>query len=77
MLDTVRREVENTDCMQGNDDHTSFYPRYFLGFFCCTGFQIMQSIGGGSGAGLGSLVLNRLREEYPDRILSFISLTND
>ncbi len=33
------------------------------------GFQIMQSIGGGSGSGLGSLVLNRLREEYPDRML--------
>lgn len=32
------------------------------------GFQIMQSIGGGSGSGLGSLVLNRLREEYPDRM---------
>ncbi|CAF3752924.1 unnamed protein product [Rotaria sordida] len=49
MLDTVRREVENTDCLQG--------------------FQIMQSIGGGSGSGLGSLVLNRLREEYPDRMM--------
>lgn len=29
----------------------------------------MQSIGGGSGSGLGSLVLNRLREEYPDRMV--------
>jgi tubulin beta len=38
-------------------------------FFFDAGFQIMQSIGGGSGSGLGSLVLNRLREEYPDRIL--------
>jgi tubulin beta len=31
----------------------------------------MQSIGGGSGSGLGSLVLNRLREEYPDRMVYF------
>ena len=30
----------------------------------------MQSIGGGSGSGLGSLILNRLREEYPDRMSS-------
>jgi hypothetical protein len=37
----------------------------------------MQSIGGGSGAGLGSLVLNRLREEYPDRMFLFISHTID
>jgi hypothetical protein len=37
----------------------------------------MQSLGGGSGSGLGSLVLNRLREEYPDRMLLFISHTNN
>ncbi|CAF1312382.1 unnamed protein product [Adineta ricciae] len=49
LLDSIRREVESTDCMQG--------------------FQIMQGIGGGSGSGLGSLVLNRLREEYPDRMI--------
>ena len=54
-----------------------FYSSYFLDFFVITGFQIMQSIGGGSGSGLGSLVLNRLREEYPDRMLLFISHTNN
>ena len=27
----------------------------------------MQSVGGGSGSGLGSLLMNRIREEYPDR----------
>jgi hypothetical protein len=26
MLDTVRREVENTDCMQGNIEILCFYP---------------------------------------------------
>jgi hypothetical protein len=52
--------------MQGNNDENS---EYFHVIFCDTGFQIMQSIGGGSGSGLGSLVLNRLREEYPDRML--------
>jgi hypothetical protein len=54
-----------------------FYSSYFLDFFVITGFQIMQSVGGGSGSGLGSLVLNRLREEYPDRMLLFISHTNN
>ena len=49
--------------MQGNNDNTSF----FLHDVVVLGFQIMQSIGGGSGSGLGSLILNRLREEYPDR----------
>lgn len=33
------------------------------------GFQIVHSIGGGTGSGLGSLVLNSLSEEFPDRIL--------
>jgi hypothetical protein len=58
--------------MQGNNDNTSFLSRIFSDFSLISGFQIMQSIGGGSGSGLGSLVLNRLREEYPDRMLWFI-----
>jgi uncharacterized membrane protein YfcA len=39
------------------------------------GFQMMQSVGGGTGSGFGSLLLNRLREEYPDRMcVSIISM---
>jgi hypothetical protein len=53
-----------------------FIPNHFL-VFLLVGFQIMQSIGGGSGSGLGSLVLNRLREEYPDSTLAFISDSNN
>ncbi|KAH8977478.1 beta-tubulin 2 [Lactarius hatsudake] len=36
------------------------------------GFQIIHSLGGGTGAGLGSLLLSKLREEYPDRILAYV-----
>ncbi len=32
ILDTVRREVENTDCMQGMNDSTSFLSKIFLYF---------------------------------------------
>lgn len=32
------------------------------------GFQIMHSLGGGTGAGLGSLLLERLSEEYSDSL---------
>ncbi|KAJ2233323.1 Tubulin beta-4A chain [Coemansia sp. RSA 485] len=35
-----------------------------------SGFQICHSIGGGTGSGLGSLMLQKIREEYPDRMLS-------
>jgi len=38
------------------------------------GFQIIHSLGGGTGAGLGSLMLSKLREEYPDRMLSTFSI---
>eukprot|EP01025_Chloroclados_australasicus_P040831 TRINITY_DN4291_c0_g2_i1.p1 TRINITY_DN4291_c0_g2~~TRINITY_DN4291_c0_g2_i1.p1 ORF type:complete len:797 (-),score=79.39 TRINITY_DN4291_c0_g2_i1:752-3142(-) len=33
------------------------------------GFQICHSLGGGTGSGMGTLLLQRLREEYPDRIM--------
>eukprot|EP01083_Nonionella_stella_P057041 149916_1 len=34
------------------------------------GFQLTHSIGGGTGGGMGSLVLLKLRDEYPDKIVS-------
>lgn len=37
---------------------------------CLQGFQISHSIGGGTGSGLGSLIMERVREEYPDRVLT-------
>ncbi|KAF8886071.1 beta-tubulin 2 tubb2 [Gymnopilus junonius] len=38
------------------------------------GFQILHSLGGGTGAGLGSLMLSKLREEYPDRMMATFSV---
>ncbi|KAI0349732.1 beta-tubulin 2 [Trametes cingulata] len=38
------------------------------------GFQMLHSLGGGTGAGLGSLLLSKFREEYPDRMLSTYSI---
>ena len=32
------------------------------------GFQIMHSIGGGTGSGLGSLIVEKLSEEYSDKV---------
>ncbi|KAF5362687.1 hypothetical protein D9757_014041 [Collybiopsis confluens] len=34
------------------------------------GFQLIHSLGGGTGAGMRSLLLSKLREEYPDRMLA-------
>ncbi|VEL39982.1 unnamed protein product [Protopolystoma xenopodis] len=35
---------------------------------CIQGFQIVHSLGGGTGSGLGTLLLSKIKEEYPDRI---------
>lgn len=36
---------------------------------CLQGFQLVHSLGGGTGSGLGTLMMSKLREEYPDRIM--------
>ncbi|KAH9491513.1 Tubulin beta-4 chain [Bulinus truncatus] len=33
------------------------------------GFQVAHAIGGGTGSGMGCLLLNRLNDEYPDRMM--------
>ena len=35
---------------------------------------IISAIGGGTGSGLGSLLLAKIREEYPDRMLATFSV---
>ena len=54
VLEVVRKEAENCDCMQG--------------------FQLTHSMGGGTGAGMGTLLVARIREEYPDRLISTYSV---
>ncbi|KAK9886018.1 hypothetical protein WA026_014804 [Henosepilachna vigintioctopunctata] len=41
---------------------------------CLQGFQMIHSLGGGTGSGLGSLLLDKMREEYPDRIICTYSV---
>merc|ERR1712151_135038 len=38
------------------------------------GFQLCQSLGGGTGSGMGTLLLLKLRDAYPDRILATFSV---
>ncbi|KAK9728622.1 Tubulin beta chain (Beta tubulin) [Basidiobolus ranarum] len=54
VLDVVRKETENCDCLQG--------------------FQITHSLGGGTGSGLGTLLISKIREEYPDRMMCTFSV---
>ena len=54
VLDVVRKETENCDCLQG--------------------FQLAHSLGGGTGSGMGTLLISKIREEYPDRIMTTFSV---
>jgi len=41
---------------------------------CPQGFQISHSLGGGTGSGMGTLLISKIREEYPDRMLCTFSV---
>lgn len=41
---------------------------------CLQGFALTHSLGGGTGSGMGSLVISKIREEYPDRMMSTFSV---
>ncbi|XP_033124218.1 tubulin beta chain-like [Anneissia japonica] len=41
---------------------------------CLQGFQITHSLGGGTGSGLGTLLMSKLQEEFPDRVLASYSV---
>lgn len=38
------------------------------------GFQICHSLGGGTGSGMGTLLISKIREEYPDRMMLTFSV---
>jgi len=41
---------------------------------CLQGFQMTHSMGGGTGSGMGTLLISKIREEYPDRVMSTFSV---
>lgn len=41
---------------------------------CIQGFQLTHSVGGGTGSGMGTLIISKIREEYPGRIISTFSV---
>ena len=90
VMDVVRKEAESCDCLQGEWEergwkgrvgfvvlttwsallHTSPPPHPTLH----TGFQIAHSLGGGTGSGMGTLLISKIREEYPDRMMMTFSV---
>ena len=41
---------------------------------CLQGFQICHSLGGGTGSGMETLIIAKVREEYPDRMMCTYSV---
>nr|XP_055208062.1 tubulin beta-8 chain isoform X2 [Gorilla gorilla gorilla] len=41
---------------------------------CLQGFQLTHCLGGGTGSGMGTLLLSKIQEEYPDRIINTFSI---
>ncbi|KAF8406573.1 hypothetical protein HHK36_008661 [Tetracentron sinense] len=110
VLDVVRKEAENCDCLQGRSalissslfqfrdiyldllDFVGYldlgsYVTWSLGsfksspghgageMFCLiSGFQVCHSLGGGTGSGMGTLLISKMREEYPDRMMLTFSV---
>eukprot|EP00124_Ichthyophonus_hoferi_P001727 Ihof_evm10s98 gene=Ihof_evmTU10s98 len=54
VMDVIRKEVENCDCLQG--------------------FQLAHSLGGGTGSGMGTLLISKIHEDFPDRIMATFSV---
>jgi len=42
--------------------------------FYSAGFQVCHSLGGGTGSGMGTLLISKIREEYPDRMMLTFSV---
>lgn len=43
-------------------------------FIYVSGFQVCHSLGGGTGSGMGTLLISKIREEYPDRMMLTFSV---
>lgn len=56
------------------DEVVDVIRREVEGCDCLQGFQVSHSIGGGTGAGMGTLLLSKVREEYPDRMMATFSV---
>jgi len=41
---------------------------------CLQGFALTHSLGGGTGSGMGTLLISKIREEYPDRVMCTYSV---
>ncbi|XP_053673023.1 tubulin beta chain-like [Anopheles nili] len=63
--------TEGADLLYQIDDHTR---RLVEGCDCLQGFQLVHSIGGGTGSGLGTRLLETLKDHFPGKITNTFSV---
>ncbi|OGM42402.1 tubulin alpha-1 chain [Aspergillus bombycis] len=56
------------------DDSLDIVRREAEACECLQGFQITHSLGGGTGSGMGALLISRLRDEFPDKMIATFSI---
>lgn len=70
VLDVLRQQAENSDSLQGFQVlHCESKPLDIAPWL-----THILALGGGTGSGLGALLLDKIREEYPDRMLATFSI---
>ena len=67
-FDIFRAKGHYTEGAELIDEAVDIIRRETEGCDCPQGFQLTQSIGGGTGSGMGTLLLLKIRDNYPDRI---------
>lgn len=51
-----------------------YYSEVWKFLSILSGFQVCHSLGGGTGSGMGTLLISKIREEYPDRMMLTFSV---
>ncbi len=73
MLSTLLDDCEPTYLtILGKKTHWNFFTQSLIVY--CAGFQVCHSMGGGTGSGMGTLLISKIREEYPDRMMVTFSI---
>lgn len=74
LMGRIEHEVEGCDSCEVRDSLTICDQAVFLIIFDTQGFVLTHSIGGGTGSGLGSHLLERLSDAFPKKLLQTYSV---
>jgi Tubulin/FtsZ family, GTPase domain len=74
VIDATHWFIDYTEGAELVDSVLDVVRKEAEGCDCLQGFQITHSLGGGTGSGMGTLLISKIREEYPDRMMCTFSV---